>query len=524
MAQRRAGSRPRAVLDSGTPGPLACGVLSNRFVRAAVCAAAAWMSFAAASAPARAAVAEPALRLSLAEAVGHAVRNSRAIRDAALGRQSDRFDLYEAEAEFRPRLDLAGALDRREIELRNAGAEAVETRGDGAGFGAAVRLALPTGGEVAYAWASTRAEEQPLSPEGELVDGDGRTSAFTLRQPLLRGGGVGVATAALKRARLADEISDQEFRGGLMRVVTGAVRGYRALVGAERGLEIARRSLEQARELVVVNQALIEAGRMAAVDLIQTETQVANAEVELLAAENDLERARLALVDVLDLQDGTRLESAEPVTIVESELDLEALYRRALLHRPEQRVAELDLEIARLGLLEARNGRLWNLDLSASWGDVRDRPLGADDVSRERSWSAAVVVGHTLGDRSRERRFAQSRIEVERAELRLEELRSALRLELTDRVRDIEIRRRAVEVAERARGLSERQLEIESEKLRVGRSTNFEYLRLEDDLVVARLRELAATISYLDALTLLDEAVGTTLDTWGVTIDSGAGS
>jgi outer membrane protein TolC len=77
-----------------------------------------------------------------------------------------------------------------------------------------------------------------------------------------------------------------------------------------------------------------------------------------------------------------------------------------------------------------------------------------------------------------------------------------------------------VQLAQQARELSERQLEIEREKQRLGRGSGvFEIVSLQNSLVEARNAELNATIEYLNALTLLDQTVGTTLDTWQVTIE-----
>jgi len=461
--------------------------------------------------------AEP-VDLALTQAVAMAVRNSRALRDARLARDADRLDLYESEGAFRPRLDLGADWTRYEDEVGEPGRSSTRDRDDEAALVAALVVDLPTGASVSYSWEETRSDTQSLEPPGPLTESQGRGGLLVVRQPLLRGGGLGAATAPLRRARIDDRVSELDFRARLMRVVTAAIRGYRALVRADREVEIARLSLEQSRKLLEVNRALIEAGRMAEVDLVQTETEVANAEVDLLTSENDRESAELALVDVLDLPRGTTLRATDAVEVRPVALEIDRLYSTALENRPDFVATELALESARLRLVEARNDRLWNLDLVGTWGDFRDRPTADADDTSTTSWSAGLALGRTFGDRSRKRRLGQASIGVERAEVRLEEARESLRIELVDRLNGIETARRALEVAERARGLSERQLEIAEEKLRVGRATNFEYLRLEGDLVSARLRELAATIAYLDQVTLLDEAVGTTLDTWGIAI------
>ncbi|HAJ60727.1 MAG TPA: hypothetical protein DCP31_16850 [Cyanobacteria bacterium UBA8543] len=77
-----------------------------------------------------------------------------------------------------------------------------------------------------------------------------------------------------------------------------------------------------------------------------------------------------------------------------------------------------------------------------------------------------------------------------------------------------------VERARQATELSQRQLDIERVKQTLGRGSGiFAIVRLQNDLVSARNAELEATIEYLNALTRLDQTLGTTLDTWQVTLD-----
>jgi outer membrane protein TolC len=82
----------------------------------------------------------------------------------------------------------------------------------------------------------------------------------------------------------------------------------------------------------------------------------------------------------------------------------------------------------------------------------------------------------------------------------------------------IDIRWRQLELARRARGLAARAVEIEKEKLKVGRSANYQVRALENDLRSAENQQLGAVIGYLNALTLLDVQLGTTLDTWHIAL------
>jgi outer membrane protein TolC len=76
-----------------------------------------------------------------------------------------------------------------------------------------------------------------------------------------------------------------------------------------------------------------------------------------------------------------------------------------------------------------------------------------------------------------------------------------------------------VELARRARELTEEKLRIEKEKLKAGRTTNFEVLTFQNDVIAARNNELYAIIAYENAVTNLDRVLGTTLKTWNITVE-----
>ena len=86
-------------------------------------------------------------------------------------------------------------------------------------------------------------------------------------------------------------------------------------------------------------------------------------------------------------------------------------------------------------------------------------------------------------------------------------------------MRDINARWRQYEISQRARDLSLRKLEIEREKLTVGRSSNFQVLSYENDLRNAENARLNTLINYLNAQAELDQQLGTTLQSWDITIN-----
>lgn len=101
----------------------------------------------------------------------------------------------------------------------------------------------------------------------------------------------------------------------------------------------------------------------------------------------------------------------------------------------------------------------------------------------------------------------------------MKDLWETIELELIDEIKNVRLAYQQVNLSQQARELAERTLEIEKEKLKLGRSDIFRVLRFQGDLAGARNGELNAIINYLNALTRLDRVVGTTLETWQVRVE-----
>jgi outer membrane protein TolC len=110
-------------------------------------------------------------------------------------------------------------------------------------------------------------------------------------------------------------------------------------------------------------------------------------------------------------------------------------------------------------------------------------------------------------------------IALRQSELAIEQARDRLRQAVEDVVRNIDTLRRQAELARRARELAGLQLEAELVKLQAGRSSNFQVVSFQGSLQSAESAELAAVIAYANALTQLDQVLGTTLETWRISLN-----
>lgn len=444
----------------------------------------------------------PTLEISLTEAVLLAVRQNRAIVNAYRDRVVQKFALVVAEETFTP----IGTLRASANKSDQGG-----LRTERLALAPTVNWQVPTGAELTLSWA----REIDRLAEGQ---DSAATSRVELNQPLLRGAGPTVATAPVQQARNEEKINIEGLRATLGSTVSSVIQAYRRLLQARAELEINRRSLERSRQLVAINRALIDNGRMARQESVQAEADVASREVSLASAENNVDDARLFLLGLLALDKYTRIDPNEPLTVPEVTLDAERFLTLALARRPDYQQALLGLENLRLDRLQAEDRRRPRLDMVAGYAYADTEPAAGLDDTRQ-DWSLGLNLELPFWDKAQDLPPLQARIAEENAANSLRDLHDRIEREVLNAVRDAGVRRRQVDLARRFLTLSEQKLEIERAKLQVGRSTNFQVVQFENDLVLAQNSELAAVISYLNALTGLDETLGTTLDTWKIAVE-----
>lgn len=235
--------------------------------------------------------------LTLSDAVFLGLRDNRSIRSAYLERIAQKFDLRVEEDRFTPKLVLSGRhLATRNQDDRYRQSEVIPQTTVLGEYG--TRFSLAWSNQLTQANRAGRARN------------DGAT--FSVIQPLLRGAGRDVATAPMRLARLSEQVNRLTLKTTVSDTITQIITAYRELLRAQEQLQIARDALERSRQLLVANRAMIDAGRMAEFEIVQTEADVATQELAVEEAANQLDASRLELLRLLALDLHTHLRGRHP--------------------------------------------------------------------------------------------------------------------------------------------------------------------------------------------------------------------
>ncbi|MBF0327692.1 MAG: TolC family protein [Nitrospirae bacterium] len=450
----------------------------------------------------------PLKKMSLAESIALALRKNSTIEIAYLDRVTQKFDLIVAEDKFIPKLTLSSTAQK--TSTTKDGDRTINRTGD---ITASATETLHTGALLSLSTSRSLNIERTYDPERSKTD----SWSVSITQPLLKGGGIEANTASVQIARLTEKTNLLTLKNTITDTVTSVIWAYRTFLQASRQVEISRQALERAKSIVSISRSLIEAGRMAELEIVQAEAEVANRELLLLTAINAEDNAKIALAKLIDIDINTQFTAEETLDETPAVPAFETLKKTALEKRPDFISNALAVNIAKLNYAVSKNNRLWDLSLFGSYS--RNEVVGGlivDDGADKKTWNTGARLTIPLRDLTLKQNYILSKISLEKAELNLKKLRDNIDLEIKDALRDYEIKLKQMKLSQHSSRLYEKKLEIEREKLRAGRSTNFQVVSAQNDLFNAQIAELTAIISFLNAQTALDKTIGTTLDRWNI--------
>ncbi|WP_416775707.1 TolC family protein [Xenorhabdus budapestensis] len=437
--------------------------------------------------------------LSLSDAISLGLRNNYAIRSAYLDRIAQKFDLRVAEDRFTPKLQLSGryiAGKDQDSSFRKANLFPNAT------------LLTPLGTRFTLSW--TR--ENNNSRINKLHN-DG--ASITVIQPLLRGAGTDINNAPILLAKLREQTNRLNLKATISDSITQIILAYHALLRAQEQHSLSVASLKRMQRLVETNKELIDAGRMAQTDIIQTQADLAMQELSAKEAENNVHTAKLALLKLLALSLKTPIQATDTLEGTHVSLNVEQSIKKAQAQQPGYLIQLLSAKMADIQLLQARDNRLWDLSLVGGTSQYRS------SSSEARNWEnyVGIQLDIPIDDMTRKQAEVQARVDVQKQALYLEKAKINLEQRVINAIRDTESRWQEYQLAIKASSLSQKKLEIEQEKLQAGRSSNFQVLSFETDLRNAENARLNTLIQYLNAQAELDQILGTTLESWEIVLN-----
>jgi outer membrane protein len=361
-----------------------------------------------------------------------------------------------------------------------------------------------------------------------------------LAQPLLRDFGRLVTERPIIQARLASGQSREIFEQQVANLLLDVENAYWDLVEEGEQLNVARQSLELARELHERNRIQVDVGTLAPIEMVQSEATIALREEGIITAGARLGDAADRLLQLLNLKqamaEGLTVEPRTPPQTPPVEIDLERGIATALAERPEIRQQQLQVERFEVDAAFFRNQKLPVADVvvgyesNAQAGRARpdlgfpitalneDLPDAFGDVFQREfpGWSIGLTVAMPLQNRSARAASAIADLDLEQGRTVLGQLELEVITQVRSAARAVRTAEQQITSAQATVRLQERNLDAEQRRYENGMSTSFRITEIQEDLTAARSRLVSAITNYRRALTSYHRATGRLLDESGV--------
>ena len=366
-----------------------------------------------------------------------------------------------------------------------------------------------------------------------------------IQQPLLAGFGFGPNLRYLRIARNNKKISDIAFKDQVTATVTQIENIYWDLVSAYEQTQVNEQSDAFAKQTLENTRKQLQLEAVPQMDVLRAEAEVSKRDQDLTVARTNLQLQETLMKNAItkSLDDPTLeampvvpTDRMESVQTIPSE-PIQDLISTALKDRPELAESDVDLVNRRISRSAARNALLPSLSLIGFYGGSGLAGLlnpafsGSNTSSVPTDFGGAVqnsfnnsapdyYVGLNVNIpiRNRVAKADQYRSELEyrQAELRLEQLRKQVRIEVRNAQFALDQTGARVEAARQARDLAQRTFDITKKEQELGAGSNYQTLSAQHDLALAQLDLVSAMTTYAKAKVELDRATGTALEHNGI--------
>src|SRR5687767_8716130 len=249
------------------------------------------------------------------------------------------------------------------------------------------------GGSYTVAWTNQRvASSDRLATRNPLYT-TGLVGTYV--QPLLRGFKIDNLRQQLEINLINRDISEESARATVTQTVANVRNAYWDLVFAQSAVEVAQRATELADKLVEDNQARVEVGTLAPLDIVQAQAEAATRRQNLAAAEATASTAELSLKRyiVSGTDDPLWRQTIRPVDIPNLSpppTDIEGAIRTALAERTHVINARKGLDSNDINIRYFKDLSMPAVDLTASYGA---QGLGGPVLARTGTGIASEATG-----------------------------------------------------------------------------------------------------------------------------------
>ncbi len=316
--------------------------------------------------------------------------------------------------------------------------------------------------------------------------------SFSVQQPVYRGRSL---VTGVELSELDLEYSKASMVQTKSDIILAVHEAYYNLLKTKKFVDVANQALEQRKAHLKDSRAFYKAGLIPKNDMLQSEVELAGAEIELLRARNQSIIALARLNTLLRRPVETEIVLEDILKFEPSTISWDLAVQQAKKHRPELKQSDIAIEQADKNIILARAPYLPAVTVSANYlkqGDnllAQEYPFGPSEVKT----AQATFEWRFWAWGQRKDEMAVARYNMKKAQESKTELQDNIILQVRSAFVDLKEAEYNIAVTEKA-------IEQAEEDFRINQSRYQAQLSTTTDVLDAQTRLTRAKINYFNAL------------------------
>lgn len=360
--------------------------------------------------------------------------------------------------------------------------------------------ALPT---LSYTHTETRLLPSPTDIKSNPAVKDNFDNKLTLSYPLYTGGRV---EGLVNQAKIGLTVADLNVIKTRQQVKLDATTSYFNVLQTRNLVTLNQESVDRLAAHLKNVEMQYNEGTVAKPDVLRSEVELADAQQNLIKAQNNYDVSIATLNNVLALPLKTSILLKDDLQHQPYTQALDDCLNFAIASRPEALQAEKNIAIAKAGIKIAHSGKMPTVTLAGSedWYDT------AHPGDKNNNWSVSLVVGFNLFDSGlTNAKILQAEASLQKTYDQQRQTIDAIQLELLQSYLGLREAEKRIETSQVAVAKAEDDYKISLVRYSAGVGTNLNVLDSQVALTQAKTNYTQALYDYNASKAKLEKAMGT---------------
>ncbi len=467
--------------------------------------------------------------MSLKDCIQEALQHNLDVQIQRYNPQISLYNLNAAYGGYDPTFNISG---QHEFNVSPGGFTATEmpipsTTSKSDSFNSGIGGSLPWGLQYDF---TGNISDRRFTSSTNFTETSSGSIGVSLTQPLLKNFWIDTTRLNIRVAKNRLKNSEQGLRGQIITSVTAVENAYYELIYALENVEVQQEALELAQTQLDQDNQRVQIGTLAVLSVQQDESQVAQSQANLIAAQftlvSDQNTLKSLLADTNYSQwHDTDIQPLERLTAPVQTFNLQDSWRKGMTGRPDLLQAQLNVEQQGIELKFYRNQLFPELDLIGTYGfngasTEFNNTFGQFKEGNYPFYSYGAQMTVPLSNVGPRNQYKSTRATLQQVTLQLKQFEQNVLVEIDNAVKQAESNYQSVQATKQARIYAEAALDAEQKTYAVGKATTFEVLQYQNSLTAARSQEIRALANYNEALSNLAAQEGSTLERNNINLEA----